>query len=102
VVGLAGTVTALSALQLGLTHYDAKRTHHSRLSRAQVEAMFDRLSRSTIAERRRSLAEPQRADVIVGGAAVLVTLMRELDIDQLIVSEHDILDGLAATLLSAE
>jgi exopolyphosphatase / guanosine-5'-triphosphate,3'-diphosphate pyrophosphatase len=96
VIGLAGTVTALSALELGLSRYDATRTHHSTLTRAQVETWFARLSRMSLAERRRILAEPQRADVIVGGAAVLATLMRELDIAELLVSEHDILDGLVA------
>ena len=101
VVGLAGTVTALSALELGLSHYDAKRTHHSTLTRAQAEAWFERLSRMAVAERRRVLAEPQRAEVIVGGAAVLVTLMLELGIAELLVSERDILDGLAASLAQA-
>jgi exopolyphosphatase/guanosine-5'-triphosphate,3'-diphosphate pyrophosphatase len=97
-IGLAGTVTALSALQLGLTRYDASRTHHSRLTRPQVEALFEKLSHASVAERRGLLAEPQRADVIVGGAAVLLTLMRELGIEELLVSEHDILDGLVASL----
>lgn len=100
VVGLAGTVTALSALQLGLTRYDASRTHHSRLTRAEVEASFSRLSTASAADRRRMLAEPARAEVIVGGAAVLLTLMQEFSIDDLLVSEHDILDGLAASLLA--
>jgi exopolyphosphatase/guanosine-5'-triphosphate,3'-diphosphate pyrophosphatase len=99
VVGLAGTVTALSAIQLGLTRYDATRTHHSRLTREQVEALFARLSAATVAERRKMLAEPARAEVIVGGAAVLLTILRELAIDELLVSERDILDGLAASLL---
>jgi exopolyphosphatase / guanosine-5'-triphosphate,3'-diphosphate pyrophosphatase len=100
VIGLAGTVTALSAMQLGLTHYDASRTHHSRLTRAQVETLFARLSAATVAERRLMLAEPARAEVIVGGAAVLLTILRELAIDELLVSERDILDGLAATLVA--
>jgi exopolyphosphatase / guanosine-5'-triphosphate,3'-diphosphate pyrophosphatase len=100
VVGLAGTVTALSAMQLGLTRYDATQTHHSRLTRAQVETLFSRLSSATVAARRSMLAEPARAEVIVGGAAVLLTLMRELAIDELRVSERDILDGLAASLLA--
>jgi len=98
VVGLAGTVTALSAMQLGLTRYDATQTHHSRLTLAQVEALFGRLSAATVAQRRGMLAEPARAEVIVGGAAVLLTLMQEFALDQLLVSEHDILDGLAASL----
>lgn len=99
VIGLAGTVTALSALQLGLRRYDASRTHHSTLTRAQVEASFEQLSRMTTAERRLLLAEPARADVIVGGAAVVLTILRYFEIEQLLVSEHDILDGLAASLV---
>ena len=98
VVGLAGTVTALSAMQLGLTRYDASQTHHSRLTRSQVEALFSRLSVARVVERRRMLAEPARAEVIVGGAAVLLTILRELSLDELLVSERDILDGLAASL----
>ncbi len=99
VVGLAGTVTALSAMQLGLTRYDATRTHHSHLSAAQVSASCDRLARATVAERRMLLVEPARAEVIVGGAVVLATLMSELGIGELLVSERDILDGLAISLL---
>lgn len=100
VVGLAGTVTALSAMQLGLTHYDASLTHHSLLTRDQIEIAFARLSAATVLERRTLLAEPQRAEVIVGGAAVLLTIVRELMIERLLVSERDILDGLTASLRS--
>jgi exopolyphosphatase/guanosine-5'-triphosphate,3'-diphosphate pyrophosphatase len=99
VVGLAGTVTALSAMQLGLEHYDAKRTHHSTLTLAQVEDSFRKLGAATTVERRRLLVEPERADVIVGGAAVLLGCFRHFEIAELLVSEHDILDGLAATLV---
>jgi exopolyphosphatase/guanosine-5'-triphosphate,3'-diphosphate pyrophosphatase len=98
VVGLAGTVTALAAMRLGLDHYDATRTHHSVLTLASVESSFDALSRATTAQRRRLLAEPARAEVIVGGAAVLLVLMRHFAISELCVSERDILDGLAASL----
>lgn len=99
VVGLAGTVTALAALELGLDHYDATQTHHSVLSRDRVEALFARLSAADLEKRRSLLAEPQRAEVILGGAAVLLTILREFSIRELLVSEHDILDGLAASLV---
>ena len=99
VIGLAGTVTALSAMQLGLRRYDASRTHHSTLTRPQVEASFSKLSQTTYAERRGLLAEPDRADVLVGGAAVLLGILRHFSLDSLLVSERDILDGLAASLL---
>ncbi|MDB4976149.1 MAG: Ppx/GppA phosphatase family [Myxococcaceae bacterium] len=98
VVGLAGTITALAYLQKGLKKYDPAETHRSRLSRAQVEVLFTKLATADLEARRAMLAEPKRAEVIVGGAAVLVTLMRELDIEALLVSESDILDGLAASL----
>jgi exopolyphosphatase / guanosine-5'-triphosphate,3'-diphosphate pyrophosphatase len=98
VIGLAGTVTALSAMQLGLTHYDATRTHHSRLSATQVAELCRRLTQATVVERRKLLVEPARAEVIVGGAVVLATTMNELGLTELLVSERDILDGLAASL----
>jgi exopolyphosphatase/guanosine-5'-triphosphate,3'-diphosphate pyrophosphatase len=98
VIGLAGTVTALSAMQLGLTHYDATRTHHSRLRATQVTALCARLAQASVAERRGLLVEPARAEVIVGGALVLDTTMNELGLNELLVSERDILDGLAASL----
>ncbi|MDF3068891.1 MAG: Ppx/GppA phosphatase [Polyangiaceae bacterium] len=99
VVGLAGTVTAISALQLGLERYDASRTHHSTLTLAQVEQSFHELSRAPLTERRKLLAEPERADVIVGGALVLLAVLRHFHLPELLVSEHDILDGLASSLL---
>jgi exopolyphosphatase / guanosine-5'-triphosphate,3'-diphosphate pyrophosphatase len=97
-IGLAGTVTALSAMQLGLTHYDASRTHHSRLTAAQVAELRNRLVSASVSDRRGLLVEPARAEVIVGGAVVLATLMSELSLGELLVSECDILDGLAASL----
>jgi exopolyphosphatase/guanosine-5'-triphosphate,3'-diphosphate pyrophosphatase len=98
VVGLAGTITALAALQKGLKHYEPAATHHAWLTCEQVEALFARLAERDAEGRRALLAEPKRADVIVGGAAVLLTVMRELSIGSLLVSEADILDGLAASL----
>lgn len=98
VVGLAGTITTLAALTLGLTRYEPSRTQHARLYRADVDALFARLRREDVAGRRKLMFEPKRADVIVGGAAVLVAIMHELAIDELLVSESDILDGLAASL----
>ena len=99
VIGLAGTITAIAALQLGLRRYDAATTHHARLTREQIEAQFEQLAAADLPTRRTLLAEPKRAEVIVAGAAILVTLLREFRISELTVSESDILDGLAASLL---
>jgi exopolyphosphatase / guanosine-5'-triphosphate,3'-diphosphate pyrophosphatase len=99
VIGVAGTVTALAGMALGLKAYDAARTHHSTLTLPEVEASFERLSQATVAERRQLLSQPARAEIIVGGAVVLLAIMRHFRITELLVSEHDILDGLAASLV---
>ena len=101
VIGLAGTVTALAGMALGLREYDASKTHHSSLTLAQVEASFERLSRASVEARRAMLTQPKRAEIIVGGAVVLLQLMRHFALGELLVSEHDILDGLAASLRRA-
>ncbi len=99
-IGLAGTVTALGYLKLGLKQYDPVQTHHMTLTRGDVETMFKRLASLDDAGRRAILAEPKRSGVIVAGSAVLMTILREFEIDTLTVSETDILDGLAASLRS--
>lgn len=97
-IGLAGTITALALLRTGSTRYDPALTHHSTLTRPEVEALFERLARADAGARRAMLAEPKRAEVIVGGAAVLLGILREFTIEELLVSESDILDGLAASI----
>lgn len=97
-VGLAGTITSLASLDKGLKRYDPAQTHHSRLTRAAVERMFLQLTAANVAARRELLAEPKRAEVIVGGATVLHTLLQTFGFEELLVSETDILDGLAASL----
>lgn len=99
-IGLAGTITSLASLSKGSLRYDPLVTHHSRLQRVLVKALCERLSSVALAERRGMLAEPKRAEVLVAGAVVLHTIMEELAIDELMVSESDILDGLAASLRS--
>ena len=97
-VGLAGTVTTLAGIMQGLEEYDGDAIHHSWLNREEVEGLYERLRGFSLAERRGFMRlEPGRADIIVGGTAVLVALLRELDIELLLVSEKDILDGLAIT-----
>jgi exopolyphosphatase/guanosine-5'-triphosphate,3'-diphosphate pyrophosphatase len=98
-VGVAGTVSTLAALHLGLVEYDRDALHHQRLTSADVEGLFDQLSSMPLA-RRRALPgiEPGRADVIVGGALVLTEVMAGLHHDELIYSEDDILDGLIASM----
>ncbi len=94
-VGLAGTVASLAAVDQGIDDYDRDRVHHYHLSAARVEEMLNRLAASPAAERRAVPGiEPARADVIVGGAIVLSEVMRRFGYDECLTSEADILDGL--------
>ena len=97
-VGLAGTVSCVAAVEIGLATYDRDRIHHFRLSREAVEDVFRTLATETRAERLENPGmEEDRADVIVGGVAILVKVMRQMDFDECLVSESDILDGLVAS-----
>ncbi|MFN8041569.1 MAG: Ppx/GppA phosphatase family protein [Acidimicrobiales bacterium] len=98
-VGLAGTVTTAAAVELGLTTYDRDRIHHFRLTKAAAEDVFRTLATEALADRRHNPGlEEQRADVIVGGLCVLVAIMRRFSFAECLVSEADILDGLAMSL----
>ena len=98
-VGLAGTITTMAAVELGLAHYDSERIHHFVLTHAAAEDVFRTLATESRAERIQNPGlEEARADVIVGGAAILVSVMRTFKFDQCLVSEADILDGLVASL----
>lgn len=95
-VGLAGSVTTVAALALGLPSYDAGLIHHSRIRAAEVSEQAGRLLRQTRAQRGAlSVMHPGRVDVIGGGALVLDRLMRRFGFTEVLVSEHDILDGIA-------
>jgi hypothetical protein len=98
-VGLAGSVTTVAALVLGLDRYAAERIHHSRVSVEAVRAVTESLLAQTRAERARlAVMHPGRADVIGGGALVLTQIMERFGFGEVLVSEHDILDGLAWSL----
>jgi len=98
-VGLAGSVTTVAALVLGLDSYQPDRIHHSRVSAAAVREVAASLLAQTRAERGRlAVMHPGRVDVIGGGALVLTRIMERFGFDEVLVSEHDILDGLAWSL----
>ncbi|MFI5890719.1 exopolyphosphatase [Actinoplanes sp. NPDC051513] len=99
VVGLAGTVTTVTALALGLDAYDATRIHHARVSRAAVAKVTADLLGMTVAERLAlPVMHPGRADVIGGGALILSIILDRSGHDFVIASEHDILDGIALSI----
>lgn len=104
VVGVAGTITTVAAMVLDLPRYDSERIHHARLPLQGVHDTTDRLLAMTRAERKAlPFMHPGRADVIGGGALLLdrllVRLADSLAAPEIVVSEQDILDGIAASLL---
>jgi exopolyphosphatase / guanosine-5'-triphosphate,3'-diphosphate pyrophosphatase len=101
-VGVAGTVTTLKALELGLAPYDATRVHGAVLTLDAVESLCAKLATLPLAERTRLPGlEPKRADVIVAGALIVRELMRRAGAAQAIVSDRGVRFGLLDALISA-
>ncbi|MFJ4413807.1 exopolyphosphatase [Streptomyces sp. NPDC088925] len=100
-VGLAGTVTTLAGTALDLPAYDSSAIHHSTLTRSEVDTLTTRLLTSTHADRASiPVMHPGRVDVITSGALILRAIMRRVGAEQLVVSEHDILDGIAWSVVA--
>jgi exopolyphosphatase/guanosine-5'-triphosphate,3'-diphosphate pyrophosphatase len=95
-IGLAGSVTTVTAIALGLPSYQPERIHHARISYDEVAKVTGELL-ALSAERRRAIPvmHPGRADVIAAGALVLRTVMERAGATSVVASEHDILDGIA-------
>jgi exopolyphosphatase / guanosine-5'-triphosphate,3'-diphosphate pyrophosphatase len=102
-VGVAGTMTTLSALAHNMANYDPAAIHLSRVAGGDLLSVCERLIGMTRSQRAAlGPMHPGRADVIGGGAIVVEEVARELrsraGIDELIVSEHDILDGIVLSI----
>ena len=96
VVGVAGTITTVAAAVLDLPEWDYDAVHHAQLARDDVHATTARLLAMTYAERRAlPYMHPGRADVIGAGALILDRVLARTDSDRLLVSQTDILDGIA-------
>jgi exopolyphosphatase / guanosine-5'-triphosphate,3'-diphosphate pyrophosphatase len=99
-IGVAGTVTTIAALDLGLEAYDPERVHGHSISNESVHAQTGRLASLTLDERTAIGVEPGRAGVIVAGAAILTEILDRYRLDAIRASERDILHG--AALAAAE
>ena len=98
-VGLAGSVTTVAAIALGLDTYDPTRIHHSVISAADVRRVSDDLLRMSHEERAAlPVMHPGRVDVIGAGALILAEIVDRVGVAGVVVSEHDILDGIAWAL----
>ncbi|MBA3434418.1 MAG: hypothetical protein H0U08_10030, partial [Actinobacteria bacterium] len=95
-IGVAGTVTTLATLDLGLEEYDPARSHGHRIPLDSVERELGRLAAMSLAERLEVPAiEPGRASVIVAGLVILREVLDAYGLDEIEVSERDILHGAA-------
>ena len=102
-VGLAGSVTTVAGIALDLPGYDPERLHHAQLSAAQVHEVTTRLLAQTRADRARiPVMHPGRIDVIGAGALILDRIMTRLGFADVLVSEHDILDGIAWSIATPD
>lgn len=99
-VGVAGTVTTIGAIAAGIEHYDAEVTHGLVIPADRVHEIAASLLSQTRAERAAiPVMHPGRVDVIGGGALVLSELVKRLGVAELLISEHDILDGIALSMV---
>jgi exopolyphosphatase / guanosine-5'-triphosphate,3'-diphosphate pyrophosphatase len=94
-VGVAGTVTTLASLLLGLRTWDRDRVHHASFPVADVHDLVERLLPLTVAERETLGVPSGRSDVIGAGAVILDRVLRRSGASVLTVSDSDILDGIA-------
>ena len=95
-IGVAGTITSLAALDLGLAEYDPERVHGHRLTLDGVQQQLSRLASMPLAERREVPAlDPDRAPVIVAGAVILREVLGHFGLEEIEASERDILHGAA-------
>jgi exopolyphosphatase/guanosine-5'-triphosphate,3'-diphosphate pyrophosphatase len=98
IVGVAGSIISIAAVELG--RYDREALHHFVLTRDAAEEVFRTLATEPVSDRRANPGlQPERADIIVGGCCALVSVLRTLKAGELLVSESDLLDAVAASLL---
>ena len=98
-IGLAGTISTLASLKLGLAEYDMERLHHTAIGADEVRRLCAQLAALSARERSTLVGMvPGRADVIFGGALVLEMVQVRYGFDEVISSERDILDGIVLSL----
>lgn len=95
VVGLAGTVSAVASVDLGLKKYDREKIHGYTLDFTKVMNIQDKFCSMGLEQRKRIAGlDRNRADIIIGGTAILLEIFKQLSLDRIFISENDILDGI--------
>ncbi|HUZ42877.1 MAG TPA: exopolyphosphatase [Acidimicrobiales bacterium] len=101
-IGLAGTVSTAAMIDAGFTSYRREEVHHRGLGRESVRRILESMAGMDHDQRAAIPGlEPGRVDVILGGLLVLLTVMEDFGFEDCLVSESDILDGIAAGLLAS-
>lgn len=101
-LAVAGTVTALAAIDLGLEEYDRDLVHGHVLTHKTIKRIFDMISSMTGVQRLELPGmEPGRADVIIAGSLIVDRLMGHVGLDEITVSEYDIMDGVALAMAAS-
>jgi exopolyphosphatase/guanosine-5'-triphosphate,3'-diphosphate pyrophosphatase len=101
-IGVAGTATTLAGVYLELDEYDRSRVHRSTIPIPAIGDLLAMLASSTVEEIRAIKSmHPKRADVITAGALIVGRIARRISTEELLVSESDILDGIALELLNS-
>ena len=94
-VGIGGTITSLSAMNQELEVYTMEKIHNSRITLKQIEFILQNLKKMTLSDKKTLKGlQPKRADIITAGVEILHTIMKNLEIDEITVSEYDNLEGL--------
>ena len=100
IIGVAGTITTLAAIDLKLEVYDSEKIHRHILNLEKIEDIHKDLCGLDLEERKKVAGlDPGRADIIIGGTAIVLEILRMLDMREILVSERDILDGIIYTLI---
>lgn len=94
-VGIGGTITSLSAMNQELAIYSMEKIHSSKICKKEIEKILQNLKKMTLSDKKTLKGlQPKRADIITAGVAILNIIMEKLELDEIIVSEYDNLEGL--------
>ncbi|MCR8746044.1 Ppx/GppA family phosphatase [Romboutsia lituseburensis] len=94
-VGIGGTITSLSAMNQDLEIYSMEKIHNSKICKKEIEKILQNLKKMTLSDKKTLKGlQPKRADIITAGVAILNIIMEKLELNEIIVSEYDNLEGL--------
>jgi exopolyphosphatase / guanosine-5'-triphosphate,3'-diphosphate pyrophosphatase len=99
ILGMAGTISTLASISLNLKKYDMAKINYLTLDIKTIKTIFDNLGNLALGERKKVTGlEPKRADIILGGIAIVIEVLEYFKKDKIMVSENDILDGIIYSL----